>query len=79
MISGMQNVEDLARNGLELVKERARRGDRVGQATYRTLELVSTGLGATAKALSQLGDATQPPTRTPAAAKRPAAKRTKTT
>jgi hypothetical protein len=71
----MQNVEDLARNGLKLVKERARRGDRVGQATYRTLELVSTGLGATARALGQLGDATQPPARTPAAPTRPAAKR----
>ena len=69
----MQNVEDLARSGLKFVKARARRGDRVGQVTYRTLELVSGGLGATAKALSQLGDATQPPTRTPA--KPPAARR----
>ena len=68
----MQNVEDLARNGLDFVKARARRSDRVGQATYRTLEIVSGGLGATAKALGQLGDATQPPARTPAKSAAPA-------
>jgi len=56
-------VADAAKRGLRLVKERAERRDRVGDTTHRALELVSDGLGATAKALRQLGDAVEPPAR----------------
>ncbi len=62
----------VARDGLRLVKDRARRHDAVGDATHRALELVSDGLGAASRALGQLGEATQPPTR--GAGARPAAK-----
>jgi hypothetical protein len=57
-------MDNIARNGLRYVKDRARQGDTVGQATYRALELVSDGLGVAGKALRQLGEATRPPART---------------
>jgi hypothetical protein len=62
-------TRDAADSGLRAVKERAREQDRVGEATHRALELASGGLGAAARALGQLGDATRPPVRgaTPAA------------
>jgi len=53
-------VADAAKGGLKAVKQRAQRRDRVGVTTHRALELVSDGLGATAKALGQLGDAIEP-------------------
>jgi hypothetical protein len=56
-------MDDIARNGLRYVKDRAKRRDTVGEATYRALELVSEGLDVAGKALRQLGEATQPPTR----------------
>ena len=58
-----ERVTSAARRGLRIVKQRSQRRDRVGEATYRTLEVVSDGLGATARALRQLGDAVQPPAR----------------
>ncbi|HXM53837.1 MAG TPA: hypothetical protein VOB72_00480 [Candidatus Dormibacteraeota bacterium] len=68
-------VTDAARRGLKLVKQRAQRRDPVGEATHRALELVSDGLGATAKALRQLGAAVEPAPRgshnTPAAQSAP--------
>ena len=57
-------VTKAARDGLRQVKARARRHDRVGEATYRALELTSGGLGAAARALRQLGEAMEPPART---------------
>ena len=69
----MQNIEEatgqvanVARKGLRRVKARARRHDRVGEATYRALELTSGGLDAAARALRQLGEAVEPPARVPA-------------
>ena len=59
----LRRLEQAARTGLRRVKDRARRHDRVGEATYRALELVSDGLGGAARALRQLGEATQPPPR----------------
>ncbi len=59
----LHRLEHAARDGLRLVKDRARQRDRVGEATYRALELVSDGLVAAARALRQLGEATQPPPR----------------
>lgn len=56
-------MDNIARTGLKYVKDRARRDDPVGEATYRALELVSDGLGVASKALRQLGEATKPPTR----------------
>jgi hypothetical protein len=57
--------ERVAKNGLRMVKARAKRRDRVGEATYRALELISGGLDAAASALRQLGEATEPPARGP--------------
>jgi hypothetical protein len=57
-------MDNIAKSGLRYVKDRARRRDTVGEATYRALELVSDGLGVAGKALRQLGEATQPPART---------------
>jgi hypothetical protein len=68
-------VADAAKRGLKQIKARAERPDRVGEATYRTLELVSDGLGATAKALRQLGKAVEPPSRGQTPATQPAAAR----
>ena len=56
-------VTDAAKRGLKLVKQRAQRRDRVGDATHRALELASDGLGVTARALRQLGEAVEPPAR----------------
>jgi len=56
-------MDNIAKTGLEYVKDRARRDDPVGEATYRALELVSDGFGVASKALRQLGDATKPPAR----------------
>ena len=56
-------MDNIAKTGLKYVKDRARRDDPVGEVTYRTLELVSDGLGVASRALRQLGDATKPPTR----------------
>ena len=64
-------AERLARNGLGAVKARARRDDRVGEVTHRALDLVSGGLGIAGRALSQLGEETEPPAR--GAAPRPSA------
>lgn len=81
-------MDNIAKSGLRYVKDRAKRQDPVGQATFRALELVSDGLDVAGKALRQLGEATQPPARAakeltgskkPAAAKPAASKpRTKT-
>jgi hypothetical protein len=56
-------MDNIAKSGLRYVKDRARRKDPVGQATYRALELVSDGLDIAGRTLRQLGDATQPPSR----------------
>ena len=56
-------MDNIAKTGLKYVKDRARRDDPVGEATYRALELVSDGLGVASKALRQLGEATKPPAR----------------
>lgn len=53
----------VASRGLHLVKERAQRHDRVGDATYRALELVHGGLGSATEALGKLREAAQPPAR----------------
>lgn len=45
-------------------KAQARRPDRLGDATYRGLELVHDGLGVAARSLSRLERATQLPHRT---------------
>jgi hypothetical protein len=79
----MQNFEEatsrVAKRGLHLVKARARRHDPVGQATYRALEVVSGGLSTAARALRELGQATQPPARTPSTRPAPAAPAEKAT
>jgi hypothetical protein len=56
-------MDNIAKTGLRYVKDQARRNDPVGEVTYRTLELVSDGLGRAGKALRQLGEATKPPAR----------------
>jgi hypothetical protein len=58
-------AERVTKRGLRLVKARAKRDDRIGEATYRALDLASDGLGIAAKALRELGDAIEPPARTP--------------
>jgi hypothetical protein len=60
---GANTMDNIARNGLRYVRDRAKRRDTVGEAAYRTLELVSEGLDVAGRALRQLGEATQPPTR----------------
>ena len=59
----LDSTQRAAKSGLKAVKARARRRDRVGEATYRALELVSDGLEASSKALGQLSEAVQPPSR----------------
>lgn len=44
-------------------RSQAKRSDRVGDVSYRTLELVHRGADLAAKGLSQLEKATQPPAR----------------
>ena len=58
-------MDNIAKTGLRYVKDRARRKDPVGEATYRALELVSDGLGVAGKTLRELGEATRPPARAP--------------
>jgi hypothetical protein len=76
--------ERVANSGLRIVKSRARRRDLVGDAAYRTLELVHGGLGSAARALNRLEEATQPPARpttrrsATSGGPRPAASRTTT-
>ncbi|MDQ6774451.1 MAG: hypothetical protein M3024_15970, partial [Candidatus Dormibacteraeota bacterium] len=53
--------QSLAREGLKLVKARARRQDLVGLAAYRSLELANQGLKTAVKELSRLESAVQPP------------------
>jgi hypothetical protein len=60
---GATTMDNIAKSGLKYVKDRARRDDPVGEATYRALGLVSDGLGVASKALRQLGEATKPPAR----------------
>lgn len=66
-----KETERMAKDGLQRAKARARRQDRVGNATYRALELVHTGLGSAARAFGRLEEAIQPPAR-------PVARRTTT-
>lgn len=71
----------VATTGLRVVKTRARRRDLVGDAAYRWLELVHTGVGSAARTLGRLEQAVEPPAR-PATAGRVtprAAATTKTT
>jgi hypothetical protein len=56
----LDSTKRAAEDGLGAVKTRARGDDRVGEATYRALDLASTGLDAAGRALRQLGDATRP-------------------
>lgn len=56
-------TEDLVVRGLRLVKDQARRGDLVGLAAYRSLELLHGGFGNAARSLSRFEDASEPPTR----------------
>jgi hypothetical protein len=56
-------TEDLVLRGLHLVKDQARRGDLVGFAAYRSLELLHGGFGSAARSLSRFQDASQPPAR----------------
>jgi hypothetical protein len=58
-----RETERVAKDGLQRAKARARRQDRVGNATYRALELAHTGLGSAARALGRLEEAIQPPAR----------------
>ncbi len=53
----------IVRRGLRKVKAQARRRDLVGEATYRTLDLVHQGLGTAVRSLSRLQAASQPPVR----------------
>jgi hypothetical protein len=53
----------VAQDGLQRTRKRAKQQDRLGNATYRALELAHTGLGSAARALSRLEEAVQPPTR----------------
>jgi hypothetical protein len=55
--------ERLVIRGLRTIKARARRRDLVGNAAYRTLELVHGGLGATVKSLGRIHDVSEPPAR----------------
>jgi hypothetical protein len=58
-----RRAERMARRGLGAVKQRARRQDLIGQATYRTLSVVHEGLGSAAHGLGRLAEASQPPVR----------------
>lgn len=53
----------IVRRGLGKVKAQARRRDLVGEATYRTLDLMHQGLGTAVRSLSRLQAASQPPVR----------------
>jgi hypothetical protein len=56
-------AEDLVIRGLHLVKSRARRRDLVGEAAFRSLELLHGGFGTAASRLSRFQAASQPPVR----------------
>jgi hypothetical protein len=56
-------TERMVIRGLHLVKDRARQGDLVGLAAYRSLELLHGGFGNAARSLSKFQDASQPPVR----------------
>jgi hypothetical protein len=58
-----RETERVAKDGLQRAKARARRQDRVGNATYRALELVHSGLGTAARTFGRLEEAVQPPAR----------------
>jgi hypothetical protein len=55
--------ERVATRGLRLLKSRARSRDMVGEAAYRTLEVVHGGFGAVAKSFSRLEHVSEPPAR----------------
>jgi hypothetical protein len=56
-------TEGLVVRGLRLVKSRARQRDLVGEAAYRSLELLHGGFGRAARSLTRFQDASQPPAR----------------
>jgi hypothetical protein len=56
-------AERLVIRGLHLVKSRARRRDLVGEAAFRSLELLHGGFGTAAQRLSRFQDASRPPAR----------------
>jgi hypothetical protein len=56
-------TEGLVVRGLRLVKSRARERDLVGEAAYRSLELLHGGFGRAARSLARFQDASQPPAR----------------
>jgi hypothetical protein len=56
-------AERLVIRGLHVVKARARRRDLVGEAAFRSLELLHGGFGTAAKRLSRFQEASQPPAR----------------
>jgi hypothetical protein len=62
--TALDRAQRAANRGLRIVKDRARKHDRVGETTYWALRFISEGLGTTAGALRRLGEATQPPART---------------
>jgi hypothetical protein len=53
--------EKLVLQGLGAVKSRARNRDLVGEAAYRTLRILNQGLTPTARTLTRIADAVQPP------------------
>ena len=67
--------EQLVTRGLRMVKARARRKDLVGNAAYRTLELVHGGLGATVQSLGRIHEVSEPPARGASPARRAARSR----
>src|SRR5438105_3745345 len=56
-------TERLVLRGLHLVKDQARRGDLVGLAAYRSLEILHGGFRSAARSLTRFQDASQPPAR----------------
>lgn len=56
-------AEQLVIRSLHAVKARARRRDLVGEAAFRSLELLHSGFGTAAKRLARFQDASQPPAR----------------
>jgi hypothetical protein len=53
--------EKLVLQGLGAVKNRARRRDLVGEAAYRTLRILNQGLTPTARTLTKIAEAVEPP------------------
>jgi hypothetical protein len=56
-------VKSAADGAIRAWRTQAKRSDRVGDVSYRSLELVHGGLGAAVRSLGRLEKATQPPTR----------------